>query len=222
MSLMDSASVFQKAVSSTLSQCDNCIAFIDDILVYGETKDEYDKALDKVLRTLHDHDFRLNPPKCLYSRTELPFLSHIISATGITANPKNTELIVETLILRTLKQVQSFLAAVNFYSTFIPNLATIAESLRQLTLKNQRFNYYDACIVAYSELKTTIATKLLLAIFEFNAATTVAVDSSDYGLGAVLSQTQHNVEVPIAVASRTLNPAERNYATNEREALSAL
>ena len=47
-------------------------------------------------------------------------------------------------------------------------------------------------------------------------------DSSNYGLGAVLSQTQHNVEVPIAFASRTLSPAERNYATNEREALSAL
>ena len=56
-------------------------------------------------------------------------------------------------------------------------------------------------------------TKLQLAIFDFNAATTVTVDSSAYGLEAVLSQIQHHVEVPIAFASRTLSPAKRNYAT---------
>ena len=159
--LMDSALVFQKAVTFALSQCDNCIAFIDDILVYGETKDEHDNALIKVLRTLHDHDFRLNPPKCLYSRTELQFLGHIISATGITADPKNFEPIVETPTPKTLKQVQSFLGAVNFYSAYKPNLATIAEPLRQLTRKNQRFNFNETCIAAFNELKT-IATKLQL------------------------------------------------------------
>ena len=133
MGLMDSASVFQRAISSASSQCDNCIAFTD-----GETKDEQDKALVKVQRTLHDHDFWLNPPKCLYSRIELPFLSNIISATGIMTDSKNIEPIVETPIYppRTLKKVQSFLGALNFYSSYIPNLASIAEPLRQLTRKN--------------------------------------------------------------------------------------
>ena len=136
MGLTDSASVFHKAVSFALSQCDNCIAYIGNILVYGETKDEHDKALVKVLRTLHDHDFRLNPPKCLYLCKELPFLGHIISTTGITSDPKNIEPIVEMPTPRTLKQVQSFLGAVYFYSSYIPNLATTAEPLRQLTRKN--------------------------------------------------------------------------------------
>lgn len=50
----------------------------------------------------------------------------------------------------------------------------------------------------------------------------MTTDSSDYGIGAQLSQMQHDVEVPIAFASRTLSAAERNYATNEREALACL
>ena len=129
MGLMDSASVFQKAVSLALSQYDNCIAFIDDILICGETKDKHDKALVEVLRTLHAHDFRLNPPKCLYSRTELPFLGYIISSTSITADPKNIKPIVKMPIPRTLKQVQSFLEAINFYSVYMPNLTIIAEPL---------------------------------------------------------------------------------------------
>ena len=91
------------------------------------------------------------------------------------------------------------------------NLATIIELLRHLKRKNHRFNFNITCKIVFNELKTTIARKLHLAIFNFNAATTVTVDSSDYcleqgnhisydylGLEAVLSQTQHNVEVPIA------------------------
>jgi hypothetical protein len=47
MGLKDAASCFQKAVSQVLSDCENCIAYIDDILVYGETKAEHDRALTK-------------------------------------------------------------------------------------------------------------------------------------------------------------------------------
>ena len=83
-------------------------------------------------------------------------------------------------------------------------------------------NFNEACRATFNELKTVIATKLLLAIFDFNVVTTVTEDSSDYGLGAVLSQTQHKMDIPIAFASRTLSPAELNYATNELETLSAL
>ncbi len=222
MGLKDSASTFQKAVSHTLADCDNCLAFIDDIVVYHENRAQHDRALANVLRKLHDHDFRLNPAKCLFRREEIPFLGHVINAGKITADPKNIAPIVNTPTPRTLKQVQSFLGAVNFYSAYVPNLATIAEPLRQLTRKNQRFIFNDKCIAAFNELKTAISSSIQLALFDFNADTTVTVDSSDYGLGAVLSQKQYGVEVPIAFASRTLSPAERNYATNEREALSAI
>ena len=44
-------------------------------------------------------------------------------------------------------------------------------------------------------------------------------DASDIGLGAVLSQNQNSSEVIVAVASRNVTKAERNYDVTRRELL---
>ncbi|GFR72931.1 retrovirus-related Pol polyprotein from transposon 297 [Elysia marginata] len=52
--------------------------------------------------------------------------------------------------------------------------------------------------------------------------TLITIETSDVGLGAVLSQTQQGDEVPIAYISHTLQPRQRSYAVIEKEALTCV
>ncbi len=58
---------------------------------------------------------------------------------------------------------------------------------------------------------------------DFNKEFSLTADASDAGCGAVLSQKDDTqLDRPLAFASRTLSPAERNYSTMEKEALAII
>ncbi len=59
------------------------VIVIDDILVYGSSKEEHDPRLDAVLRTIKASGLKLNRAKCHFGKTELQFFRHIISADSV-------------------------------------------------------------------------------------------------------------------------------------------
>ena len=222
MGLRDAASVFQRCVSRTLAKCSNCVAYIDDILVYGATQAEHDQALSAVLDALAANQFRLNTAKCLFGVNAVTFLGYKVDHTGI--HPTSDRIVALKRAPRptNVRQVMSFLGAVNYLAEFVPHLADLAEPLRLLTRKNEPFRWDEPQHRAFEQLKETISSSLHLAIFDPNLPTVVTVDASDVGLGAQLSQLQDGREIPVQFASHTLQDRERNFATNEKEALGCI
>jgi hypothetical protein len=68
-------------------------------------------------------------------------------------------------------------------------------------------------------LKSRLTNAPLLQYPDFNQSFIVTTDASGYAIGAILSQGKLGQDRPIAYASRTLNEAELNYATVEKELL---
>ena len=108
---------------------------------------------------------------------------------------------------------------VGFSGRFIPDLATIAEPLRKVSLAGATFQWGENQQQAFQVLKDRLASAASLAYFDVTAPTEVIADASPFGLGAVLVQTQDGVRRAINYASRTLSPVERRYSQTEREAL---
>ena len=222
MGLKDSASVFQKMVSNTLANCEGCICYIDDILIHASTVEEHDRRLECVLKRLSEKNFRLNVDKCVFGVSTVQFLGHEISSEGIHPHPHNMKAITEAGKPQNAKDVKRFLGMITYYQDFLPNLATITEPLRRLLRKNCKFHWRKEQETAFQKLKEMAGKKLSVYIFDPNLPTFVTVDASDVGLGAVLSQVKDGSEVPVCFASHSLTTAQRNYATNEKEALACL
>jgi hypothetical protein len=86
--------------------------------------------------------------------------------------------------------------------------------------KNTPYIWDDKTEKAFVTLKTTtLTTQTLLQYTDFTRPFVLTTDASIDAIGAVLSQGPIGKYAPLGYASRTLNNAERNYPTVEKQLL---
>ena len=223
--LTNAPSSFQRDMDLVLTgltwKC--CLVYMDDIIIYSPTFDQHLKDIEKVLQQLEQAQMFVKITKCHFAREQLPFLGHIISNKGIAPDPAKTILISNMNPPKDLHQVRQFLGLTSYYRRFIPQYAHLAESLIQLTRKEKAFLWTEECQKAFSILKNKLITPPILSYPKMDKTFVIECDASDFAIGAVLSQPDENgMENVIAYGSKTLQTAERNYSTTEKECLSVV
>ena len=184
----------------------------------ADLSDHNCKLID-ILQILRNNNLKIQTEKCNFLRKEIQFLGHIITTEGIKPNPKTVEAVKNFPTPRTQKQVKSFIGLTSYYRKFIPGFSSIAEPLHKLTRKRNEFIWDDSCEMAFNALKHELSNPPILQYPDMEKPFILTTDASCYGLGAVLSQNHNGHDLPIAFASRTLNNAEKNYSTIEKEML---
>ena len=108
--------------------------FQDDILVYGTTKEQFDKRMLAVRSRLREINFTINEKKSNSKPVDsVSFLGYSISNEGIAPDPKQVEKIKNAKAPINNKQLESFVGLANFYGKMIPDFAT-----KMLPLSNMR------------------------------------------------------------------------------------
>ncbi|XP_068323229.1 uncharacterized protein [Pyrus communis] len=79
-----------------------------------------------------------------------------------------------------------------------------------------------SCLEAFNKLKTLLTSTYIIAAPEWSLPFKLMCDASDYAIGAVLVQRKGKFPHVIYYASRTLNDAQLNYATTEKELLAVV
>ena len=118
-----------------------------------------------------------------------------------------------------VSQLKSFLGMLNYYGKFLPNLSTHLASLYTLLQKQSPWSWSKPQEEAFKKAKSLLTSSCLLTHYNPAKPLILACDASPYGLGAVLSHPEGQDELPIAFASRSLAPAEKNYSQIDKEAL---
>ena len=214
-------SIFQKTMDMILQGMSGVICYLADILISGRTKDGHLDNLRKVLQKLQEHNIRAKKSKCTFMKTSVRYLGHVIDADGLHATDDKIKAIVNAPRPRNVAELRSFLGLLNYYGRFIPNLSSLIYPLNNLLGQKAKWQWTKACKEAVASAKEKIASSNVLTHYDSTLPVQLAADASSYGIGAVISHVLENGEErPIAFASRTLQPSERNYAQVEEEALS--
>ena len=169
-----------------------CIA--DDILVYGcgnnveEAAVDHDKKLAALLNRCRMAGIRLNQGKLALRRKSIEFMGHRLSGKGLEVDSDKVEAIERMPPPQDVKSVQRLLGMAAYLAKFFPNFSEVTAPIRSLLDKQVEF-YWDDDIqgIAFEKLKSLLRSAPVLQYFDLKLPTTVQCDSSQSGLGAVLT-----------------------------------
>lgn len=212
---------FQRLMNKVLTGINGIKAFVylDDVIIIGTSLEDHQKQLRDVFTRLRKFNLKLQPVKCEFLRKEVSYLGHVITEEGVQPDPKTTESVVNFPLPKNAKDVKSFLGLAGYYRRFVKNFSQISKPLTNLLKKDAEFNWNDLCKEAFSKLKELLSQRPLLQYPDFSRPFIVTTDASNVAIGAILSQGSIGSDLPISYISRTLNKAEQNYSTTEKELL---
>ena len=204
--------LFQKRMSKLLSGLDGIVCQMDDVLIFGKTKEEHDIRLTKALDRIHSAGVTLNREKCLFGQNSIKFLGHVVNKQGISADPDKVVAITQMKAPQNISALRRFLGMVNQLGKFSPRLATITQPMRELLSKKANWHWGAEQQAAFDATKEELLQPTVLALYNPKAKIKVSADASSFGLGAVLLQQDDRGWHPVAFASRSLSEVEQRYA----------
>lgn len=198
------------------------LVYLDDIIVLSDTFEKHLSDLAAVFLRLRQFRLHANRDKCMFACNKVKYLGHLITPSGISADPGKVDAIAGMKPPRDLKQLRGFLQTCSWFRRFVPDFAAVAKPLTDLTKKDISWIWTEAQDAAFKRLKEALVTAPILRQADPTLPYILRTDASAYAIGACLLQGEGQEERPVEYASRLLTKAESNYSTTEREALAVV
>ena len=201
----------------------NAEKIVDDIIAASETLEDLFKTIRRILTRCRKIGLTISKRKLKIS-TEVSFAGFVISSEGIKPDPEKVRAIKEFPSPQDITDLRSFLGLANQLGQFVPDLAMATTRMRGLLKKHVVFQWLAEHQIEMDFVKDILTSPLLVQYYDPSLPTTLLTDASKLnGLGYALIQ--HDAEGKIRLVqagSRSLLPAERNYAPIEQECLGAV
>lgn len=232
--LKNAPATFQRVIQKILGKLlfKNCINYLDDIIIFSQSRQQHLEDLREVFETCMRHDARFNREKCEFMTPHVEFLGSLIGNNEVRPGKRKLQAVLEYPRPKSVPEVQRFLGMVNWFRPFIPEFADKAYPLTQLLRKDTPFNMGPEQMKAFETLKQAMCEKPVLSIFDPKKTCVLFTDASKVGIAGILTQTDMSqgaspypptdpclIPHPIAYFSRRISPQQENWHATDLESL---
>jgi hypothetical protein len=151
------------------------IVFLDDILIYSNSKEEHEHHLRMVLKVLREHQLYAKLSKCSFYQKKIHYLGHIIS--------EKMEAIRGWPMPINVSDVIYFMGLDVYYRRFIIGFSKISHPITSLKNKGTKFEWTLKCEKNLKLLKELLTSAPVLKIVDPNESFVLCTDACKEGIG---------------------------------------
>jgi RNase H-like domain found in reverse transcriptase len=193
------------------------------VIVFSSSRQAHLQHVNEALTLLGNSGLSLKLKKCHFFSDTVDYLGHVLRPGRLGVAEKNTTALRTAPLPRTQTELRSFLGLCNVYRRFVPHFSALAAPLNALLCKGmppQLGPIAKDGVVAFNTLRDRLLSPPVLALPRSKGQMWLDTDAPDGQLGCCLLQLQPDGKpLPLIYWSRTLNSAEKNYSTTEKECL---
>ena len=203
------------------------VVIFDNFLILGTSYEDLFDKLKKVMRRANEYDLVLKMAKSKLGFASVYFFGYVIENGTVRLDEKRAKELQDVKFPTTVKAMQRFLGASNFFSRFIPNYSSLSAPLNDMLTKD--FNFHEATWKvdykgAFEKLKLSLLNACTLHLPDYTKRFVLWTDASEWGVGAVLTfvkedpNSGESIYCPIGFFSQKFSPTARNWETIKQEA----
>ena len=196
-------SYFQQMMQTVLSGLlyITCEVYLDDILVWGASEDEFIENLGKIFNRFEEYNLTVSPDKCYLGLSKVEYVGLLLDQHGYTFTLDKRETVLNLVLPVSQKQLKSFMGTCNYFSTHIEGYALKARPLQGLMVPYRptlKVEWNEELIRNFEQLKHAVHNCQKLFFIDPNVGEIhVKTDASLYGMGAYVYQLIDDIEHPI-------------------------
>lgn len=190
-----------------------CIVYVDDILIFGRTRQEHDNNLHWVLSKCYEYNVKIKLEKCYFAKDQVEYLGFIISGSSIKPLPSKIQTLSIQSPPKDKTELRSLIGKLNFYARFIPNYSSQLEPLRELFRKNKDYQWREYHQTAFEKLISSLKDATPQAIVNRDDPKIIELRVLDDSLEALLLSEDNKL---LNRVSRLSSPTEANYSVTEK------
>ena len=191
MGIKQAAGYFQRVMQQVLGDIlyNGVELYIDDIIVYASSFEEYERLTKAVLERLAKAGIVVSPRKCYLGMSELEILGHTVNAKGVTFSREKLQGVLDFPLPTTTTKIQSFLGLITtYFRDHVQDMTKLERPLRDMlkakaNKKHVALNWDNSTRTAFQNLQQAVWNCTTLFFYDNTLPVYSHTDACDTGIG---------------------------------------